>query len=66
MTHDEVIAELRAHIARNYITSLAYSESIGVTPAFISKVLKKERPITKAILDSIGIEKQVIYKAKAA
>lgn len=45
-------------------TQAAYAEKIGVSPQFLSDVLKGRRGISKAIGDALRLELQWEYKPK--
>ena len=58
MTEDEIITEIRIHIAKNFNgKSKSFAKHIGVTPSAVSIVLRKIRPPTERILNEIGYKK---------
>lgn len=49
-------AELRAHVARKYITQKAAAAAWKVSPAMVCSVLKGERNPTAVMLEDAGFE----------
>ncbi len=60
----DILAELRAHVARKYVRQTHAAAAFGVSPAFLSGVLKGKKKPTKAILDDAGIERIDVYQFK--
>lgn len=58
MTEDEVLTEIRIHIAKHFNgKDKLFARHIGVTPSAISIVLRGVRPPTEKILNEIGYKK---------
>lgn len=57
MTKDEFCIELRAHIARKYITRRAAARAWKVSEAFVSHVVLGSKPATEVMLEDIGYER---------
>lgn len=64
-TDFDILAELRAHVARKYIKQCRAASAWGLSPAFVSAVLTGRKEPTKQILDDAGIERVTTYKYKA-
>ena len=58
MTEDEVLTEIRIHIAKNFNgKDKLFAKHIGVTPSAISNVLRGINPPNEKILNEIGYKK---------
>ena len=47
----DILAELRAHIARKYKTQKTAAAAWGCSPAFVSEVVKGKKPPTDVMLE---------------
>jgi hypothetical protein len=54
VTEEEFLAELRAHVARKYVTRTAAAEAWGVSKAYASYVVTGAKPPNQKILDDVG------------
>lgn len=63
MSQDEFIEFLRNHIAEHG-TQQDFAERIGVTPAYVSDVLRGQRKPGKKLLDAMGFERIEMYQRK--
>lgn len=52
----DIAAEMRAHVARHYITQAKAAEVWGVSTSMVSKVLAGTIQPTKTMLDDAGFE----------
>jgi hypothetical protein len=53
----DVVVELRACIARKYVTQSAAARAWGVSDAFVSAVLKGHKKPTQQMLDEAGLKR---------
>lgn len=53
----DILAELRAHIARKYLTQTAAAAVWGYSRAFVSAVVKGNKPPTEKMLQDAGFRK---------
>lgn len=58
----DILAELRAHVARKYRKQWLAAEAWGVCKSTVSLALRGKGPITKVMLDDAGIE--IVYRFK--
>jgi transcriptional regulator with XRE-family HTH domain len=58
--HDP-IAMLKERIATQDVTQADLADSIGISPQFLSEILKGKRNPSKTVLDFLGLKKQIIY-----
>ena len=61
MTTDEVIARLKGSIARER-TQRAWADKHGISPSYVSDVLKRRRDPGAMILTALGLESFTIYR----
>lgn len=56
--------ELRVHIARKYKTQFAAAKAWGISPAYVSMILKGSKNPTSAMLEEMGYTKvtETTYK----
>ena len=54
ITEDEFLAELRAHVARKYVTRSAAAEAWGLSKAYACAVVAGTKPPNQNILDDVG------------
>ncbi len=64
---DDFLSELRAHVARKYITRTAAAEAWGVSVPYACAVVCGNKPPNKRILDDVGysrtVDKIVTYRS---
>jgi len=63
MTDDKLIDLLRREIAAAGGQS-AFARKAGISPQYISEVLRWNKPIGPRLLDALGIEKIITYRRK--
>lgn len=63
MDQDEFCEYLRRYIDERG-TQQDFAESIGVTPAYVSDVLRGQRKPGKKLLDGVGFERVEVYQPK--
>ena len=64
MNKQDMLKKLKGFIYSEFGTSKAYAKSKGVTPAFISAILKGKKDPTPEILGDIKVVKKVVYLDK--
>jgi hypothetical protein len=64
LTADDVRKLLRAHIRDRYITQSAAAEAWGVSKTVVSDVLARHRSPSGVMLDDLGLERVILYRAK--
>jgi hypothetical protein len=57
ITEEEFLAELRAHVAKKYVTRSAAAEAWGLSRSYASAVVAGTKPPSQQILDDIGYER---------
>ncbi len=60
----DLLAELRAHVARKYVKQRYAAEAWNLSSAFVSAVLTGRKQPTPQILEDAGIERTVTYNFK--
>lgn len=63
---EDVLGELRAHIARKYKTQSKAAQAWGISSAMVSKVLAGNTPPTDTMLKDAGIEKVPVRYVRRA
>ena len=58
------IAMLEGHLAEPNSTQARLAERIGISPQFLSEILKAKRNPSKRVLDFLGLEKVVTYQPR--
>lgn len=53
----DILAELRAHVARKYINQIGAAAAWGYSPAFVSGVLSGKKAPTEKILADAGFKR---------
>ena len=61
MTEEEMIDQLKVEMILNYGSWAAFAKSLGFSKALMSQMINGKRVLNKALLDHIGVEKQVSY-----
>ena len=61
MNKEDMLKKLKGFIYSEFGTAKKYAEHKGVTPAFISAVLKGNKSPTKDILLDAKLKKSVVY-----
>lgn len=64
LTPDEVRDRLRAHIAHCYSSQSEAARQWNVSPVFVCRVLKGDKPPTEIMLAELGLERAVIYRKR--
>lgn len=54
------------HVCKKFKNQSAASQFYGVSPAFVSSVLKGRKAPNKAILEDMGLERRVVYASNGA
>ena len=61
MDKKDMLKKLKGFIYAEFGTAKNYAEHKGVTPPFVSSVLKGDKSPTKDMLNDISLDKKVIY-----
>jgi hypothetical protein len=61
LTHDELIAKLRATTAGNVA---AWAEKHGISPSYVGDVLSGRRPPGGKVLAALNVDRVVKYREK--
>jgi transcriptional regulator with XRE-family HTH domain len=56
------ITELKKEIQRARVTQNEFARQLGISPQFLSDILKGNRSPGTAVLERLGLEKRVIYR----
>ena len=60
MTEDKFLQKVQHWIFKNYRTQREAAAALGHSPAYLNKILKGKKPISKKILDAMGYTKKVV------
>ena len=61
MNKQEMLKKLKGFIYAEFGTAKKYAEHKGVTPPFVSAILKGNKSPTEDMLNDISLNKKVIY-----
>lgn len=64
ITHDEMLEIVKAYVA-DYRTQYDAAESLGVTPAYLSDVLRGKRDVGPHLCDVLGYERHFRFTPKS-
>ena len=65
LTYLEVL-QLIQDEARKAGTQAALADKMGVSPAYLSDILRLRRPLSDRVLEYFGIERDIVYRKKGA